>query len=60
VVDDPDALEELGELGELLDEESRLELEPDIDPDGEDGDVPEAPLEDPERDAPGLLARSQP
>jgi hypothetical protein len=54
-VDAPDELDELGELGLL--EESRLELEPDIEPDGE---VPEAPLEDPERDAPGLLALSQP
>jgi hypothetical protein len=58
VAEEPDALEELGELGEvLLLEESRLELEPDIEPDGE---VPEAPLEDPERDAPGLFALSQP
>ena len=57
-VDAPDELDELGELGLL--EESRLELEPDIEPDGEDGEVPEAPLEDPERDAPGPLALSQP
>jgi hypothetical protein len=59
VDDDPEALDELGELGVLAEplEESRLELEPDIEPDGE---VPDAPLEDPERDAPGLLALSQP
>ena len=62
VDDDPEALEELGELGlvaePLLLEESRLELEPDIEPDGEDGEVPDAPLED--FDAPGPLALSQP
>jgi hypothetical protein len=58
-VDAPDELDELGELGVLAEPlaESRLELEPDIEPDGE---VPEAPLEDPERDAPGPLALSQP
>jgi hypothetical protein len=62
--DAPEELEELGELGlvaaPLLLEESLLELEPDIEPDGEDGEVPEAPLEDPERDAPGPLALSHP
>jgi hypothetical protein len=60
--DDPEELDELGELGlvaaPLLLEESLLELEPDIEPDGEDGEVPEVPLED--FDAPGLLALSQP
>jgi hypothetical protein len=48
-VDDPEALEELGEL------ESRLELEPDIEPDGEDGELLE-PVAEPEREAPGPLA----
>jgi hypothetical protein len=61
-VDAPEELEELGELGVLSEPlalplaESRLELELD---DGDDGEVL-APLEDPERDAPGLFARSQP
>jgi hypothetical protein len=60
-VDAPDALDELG----LLLEESllELELEPDIEPEGEDGEVllELAPVE-PERDAPGPPAppRSQP
>jgi hypothetical protein len=61
-----DELEELGELGVVVLndplalplEESRLELE--LEPDGEDGDVPDAPLEEPERDAPGPLALSHP
>jgi hypothetical protein len=69
---DPDVLgvaedeeEELGELGlvdapPLLLEESLLELEPDIEPDGEDGEVLDVPLDDPERDAPGPLALSHP
>jgi hypothetical protein len=64
-VDAPEELEELGELGVVLNEplalpleESRLELE--LEPDGEDGDVPDAPLEEPERDAPGPLALSHP
>jgi hypothetical protein len=59
-VDAPDELDELGELGLVAEplEESRLELE--LEPDGEDGEVLEAPLEDPERDAPGPLALSQP
>jgi hypothetical protein len=52
-VDAPEELEELGELGVLIEPlalplaESRLEL---------DGEVLDAPLEDPERDAPGPLA----
>jgi hypothetical protein len=56
-VDAPEELEELGELGVLIEPlalplaESRLELELD----GDDGEVL-APLEDPERDAPGPLA----
>ncbi|HEV7866791.1 MAG TPA: hypothetical protein VGO90_03865 [Chthoniobacteraceae bacterium] len=56
-VEDPAALDELGELGLL--EESRLELEPDIEPDGEDGELLE-PVAEPERDAPGPPALSQP
>jgi hypothetical protein len=65
-VDAPDELDELGELGVVAEPlalplaESRLELEPDIEPDGDDGEVLEVPLEDPERDAPGPLALSQP
>jgi hypothetical protein len=68
LVDEPDALDELGELelgllaAPLLLEESLLELEPDIEPEGDDDDEPEAPLDEPERDAPGPLEppRSQP
>jgi hypothetical protein len=61
-VDAPEELEELGELGEVLSEplalplaESLLELELD----GEDGEVV-APLEAPEREAPGPFALSHP
>jgi hypothetical protein len=63
VDDDPDALDELGELElgllaePLVLEESLLELEPDIEPEGVDD---EAPLDEPERDAPGPPALSQP
>lgn len=64
-VDAPEELEDFGELGVVLSEplalplvESRLELE--LGPDGDDGDVLDAPLEAPERDAPGPLALSHP
>jgi len=63
-VDAPEELEELGELGVLIEPlalplvESRLELE--LEPDGEDGEVLDAPVEDPERDAPGPLDLSHP
>jgi hypothetical protein len=64
VEDEPAALEELGELelGLLAEplplDESRLELEPDIEPEGDE--EPEEPLDDPEREAPGPPALSQP